>query len=89
MGYTTRRLEFTEETKKGTDFWTEGFPEGSDGKESVCSAGNPGSIPGSEKIPGGGNGCPLQYSCLENPMDTGACRAIVLGLSKGPTLLSN
>ena len=48
------------------------FPGGSDGKESVCSAGNPGSSPGSGRSPGKGNGNPLQYSCLENSMDRGA-----------------
>ena len=45
-----------------------GFPGGSDGKESACNAGDPGSIPGSGGSAGGGNGNPLQYSCLENPM---------------------
>ena len=49
-----------------------GFPASSDGKESVCNAGNPGLIPGSGRSPGGGNANPLQYSCLENPMDRGA-----------------
>ena len=48
----------------------------SDGKESSCNAGDPGSIPTSEKSPGGGNDNPLQYSCLENPMDRGAWWAI-------------
>ena len=43
-----------------------GFPGGSDGKESACSAGDLGSIPGSGRSPGEGNGNPLQYSCLEN-----------------------
>ena len=42
---------------------------GSDGKESACNAGDLGSIPGSGRSPGGGHGHPLQYSCLENPMD--------------------
>ena len=46
-----------------------GFPGGSDGKESACNAGNLGSIPGSGRSPGEGNGNPLQYSCLENSMD--------------------
>jgi len=48
---------------------------GSDGKESACNSGDirdPGSIPGSRRSPGEGNGNPLQYSCLENPMDRGA-----------------
>ena len=48
---------------------TRGFPGGSDGKASACNAGEPGSIPGLGRSPGGGNGNPLQYSCLENPMD--------------------
>ena len=42
---------------------------GSDGKESACSVGDPGSIPGLGRSPGEGNGSPLQYPCLENPMD--------------------
>ena len=46
-----------------------GFPGGSDGKESACNAGDPGSIPGSGRSPGEGNGNPLQYSCLGNLMD--------------------
>ena len=49
-----------------------GFPGGSVVKESACNAGNArdtGSIPGLERSPGGGHGNPLQYSCLENPMD--------------------
>ena len=44
---------------------------GSDSKESACNAGDPGSIPGSGRSPGVGNGNPLQYSCLENSMDRG------------------
>ena len=52
-----------------------GFPGGASGKEAVCNAGDirdTGSIPGLGRPPGGGNGNPLQYSCLENPMDRGA-----------------
>ena len=49
-----------------------GFPGGSDGKESACNAGDLGSIPELGRSPGGGRGDPLQYSCLENPMDRGA-----------------
>ena len=44
-----------------------GFPGGSDGKESTCNAGDPGSIPGSGRSPGEGNGNPLQYSSLGHP----------------------
>ena len=53
------------------------FPVGSDGKESACNAGDPGSIPGWERSPGEGNGNPLQYSCLENPMDREAQQTTV------------
>ena len=49
-----------------------GFPRVSDGKESACSAGDLGSIPGLGRSPGEGNGNPLQSSCLENPMGRGA-----------------
>ena len=58
------------------------FPSGSDGKESACYAGDPGLIPGWGRSPGEENGDPLQYSCLENPMDGGAWRAIVYGVSE-------
>ena len=51
-----------------------GFPGGSDGQQSACSAGDPRSIPGSGRSPGGGHGNPLQCSCLDNPMDRGAWR---------------
>ena len=54
-----------------------GFPGGLDDKESAYNAGDPGSVPGSGRSPGEGNGNPLQYSCLENPMDRGAWLAIV------------
>ena len=46
-----------------------GFPGGSEVKASACNAGDHGSIPGLGRSPGEGNGNPLQYSCLENPMD--------------------
>ena len=49
-----------------------GFPGHSDDKESACSAGDLGSTPGLRRLLGGGNGNPLQYSCLGNPMDRGA-----------------
>ena len=45
----------------------QGYPRGSDGKESACNVGDLGSIPGLGRAPGGGHGKPLQYSCLENP----------------------
>ena len=58
------------------------FPYSSVGKESACNAGDPGSIPGSERSPGEGNGNPLQYSCLENPTDRGAWQATVHGVAR-------
>ena len=66
-----------------------GFPGGSDGKASACNAGDPGLIPGSGRSPGEGNGNPLQYSCLENPMDREAWWAIVHGVAKNRTRLSD
>ena len=54
-----------------------GFPCNSVSKESVCYAGDPGSIPGPGRSPGKGNDNPLQYSCLENPIDRGAWWATV------------
>ena len=65
------------------------FPGGSEFKESACNAGDLGSIPGSGRSPGEGNGNPLQYSCLENPMDRGAWWATVHGVTKSRTLLSD
>ena len=52
--------------------WNLDFPGGSDGKGSAYNAGDPGSIPGSGRSPGEGNGHPLQYSCLQISMDEGA-----------------
>ena len=66
-----------------------GFPGGSDGKKSACGAGDPGLIPGSGRSPGEGNGNPLQYSCLENPMDGGAWQATAHGVAKSWTQLSD
>ena len=57
-----------------------GFPGGSEVKASDSNAGDPGSIPRSERSPGEGNVNPLQYSCLENLMDRGAWQATVLGV---------
>ena len=59
-----------------------GFPDGSAGKESACNAGNTGWIHESGRSPGEGSGNPFQYSCLENPMDRGACRSTVYGVTK-------
>ena len=65
------------------------FPGGSDGKESACNAGNPGSIPGLGRSPGEGNGYPLQYSCLKNSMDRGARWATVHGVANCRTQVSD
>ena len=64
-----------------------GFPGGSEFKASACNAGDLGSIPELEGYPGEGNGYPLQYSCLENPLDRGAWRATVPGVTKSQTRL--
>ena len=66
-----------------------GFPGGSDSKESACSAGDLGLIPGLGRSPGEGNGNPLQYCCLGNPMDKGAWWATDHGVSKNQIQLSN
>jgi len=60
----------------------------SDGEESACNMGDLSSIPGLERPPGGGNGNPLWYSCLENSMDRRAWWATVHGVAKSWTLLS-
>ena len=66
-----------------------GFAGGSDGKESACNTGDPGSIPGPGTSPWEGNGNPLQYSRLENSMDRGAWQATVYGVAKSWTWLSD
>ena len=59
-----------------------GFPGGSVSKESACNVGDPGLIPGLGRSLGEGNGNPLQYSCLQNSMDSEACQATVQGVAK-------
>ena len=66
-----------------------GFLGGSEVKASACNAGDLGSIPGSGRSPEEGNGNPLQYSCLENPMDVGAWWATVHGVAKSRIQLSD
>ena len=66
-----------------------GFPSGSVVKTPPANAEDVGSIPGSGRSPGEGNGTPLQYSCLENPMDRGAWQATVHGVAKSWTRLSD
>ena len=68
-----------------------GYPGGVSGKKFACQCRRHkrrGSIPGSGRYPGGGNGIPLQYSCLGNPMDSGAWWATVHGVTKRQTQLS-
>ena len=65
------------------------FPGGSDSKASAYNVGDPVSIPGWGKSPGEGNGNPLQYSCLENPIDGGAWWATVHGVAKSQTRLND
>ena len=64
-------------------------PRWRSGEESVCNEGDPGSIPGLGRYPGEGNGNPLQYPCLESPMDRGGWWAIVYGVAKSWTQLSD
>ena len=64
-----------------------GFPGSSEVKASACNEGDLGSIPGLGRSPGEGNGNPLHYSCLENPMDGGAWWATVHGVEKSRTWL--
>ena len=71
------------------NYFTMGFPGGSEVKASACNAGDLGSIPGLGRSPGEGNGNPLQYSCLENPMDGAAWWATVHGVTKSWTRLSD
>ena len=66
-----------------------GFPGGSDSKESACNEGDWGSILRWQRSPGEGNGNALRYSCLENPVDRGAWWAIVHGVAKSWTRLSD
>ena len=67
-----------------------GLPFGTSGKEPTCQCRDirdEGSVPGLRRSPGGGHGNPLQYSCLENPMDRGAWRATVRGVAESQTRL--
>ena len=68
-------------TEISTQVFFDDFPGGLDGKVSVYNAGDPGSVPDQEDAPGEGNGNPLQYSYLENPMVRGAWRATVHGVT--------
>ena len=63
----------------------QGFPGGSDGKESACNVGDPGLIPGSGRSPGEGHGYTFQYSCLENSVNRGDWWSTVHGVTKNQT----
>ena len=71
------------------EYTCKGFPGGSDGKEPACSSGDLGSIPELGRSPGEGNGNPLQYSGLKNPMGREAWQATVHGVEKSQTWLSH
>ena len=66
-----------------------GYPDTLNDKESACNAGDLSSISGLGRFPGDWHGNPLQYSCLENPIDRGAWQATVHGVTKSQTRLSN
>ena len=86
-----QRLNSVPDSSKMNKVHFRGFPDGSVVKNPPANAGDArdvGSIPGSESSPGVGNGNPLQYSCLENPMDGGAWWATVHGVTKSWTRLS-
>ena len=78
-----------QETMVGLEVKSCSFPGGSDVKESACSVGDPGSIPGLGRSPGEGNGNTLQYSSLENPTERGTWQATIHGVTKSWTRLSN
>ena len=70
-------------------YFLKSLPGRSDSKESACNAGDLGLIPGMGRSPGGGHGNPLQYSCLENPVDRGAWRVTVRGETESQTRLND
>ena len=72
FSFKSQRKAMPKNAQTTTQLHSSHFPGGSDGKASVYNVGDPGSIPGLGRSPGEGNGNPLQYSCLENPMDRGA-----------------
>ena len=72
MGFQTYCISLRSDINGKVLMTCKDFPGGLDGKASVYNVGDLGSIPGSGRFPGEGHGNPLQYSCLENPMDRGA-----------------
>ena len=79
--------------KSSVKLWSsiknKGFLGGSDSKGSACNTGDPGLIPWSGRSLGEGNDNPLQYTCLENFLDRGACQTIEYGVAESQTQLSN
>ena len=65
--------------------YVQGFPSGSDSKESACNVGGLGSVPGSKRSQGGGHGNPLQYFCLENPHGQRSLAGYSHGVAKSRT----
>ena len=88
LGLTMGRC-YQEYTHTHTHTHTHGLPQWCSSKESTCNAGDSVLIPGSGRSPGGRKGYPLQYSCLENPMDRGAWWATVHEVAKSQTRMSN
>ena len=86
---TTEQLHFHFKTYPNNYHKPSGSKFGSNGKESACNAEDPGAIPGLGRSPGEGNGNPLQYSSLENPMDRGTWAATVHGVTKNWTQLND
>ena len=80
-----KELEMTEKLNRSEL----NFPDGAEDKASACNGGDLGSIPGLGRSPGEGNGNPLQYSCLKNPLDRGAWWATLHGVAKSQTRLSD
>ena len=80
LGSPDRDAEREAENRNNLELSEHDCPGGSRGEESACNAGAPGTIPGSRRSPGGGNGNPLQYSCLGNLKDRRAWRATVHGV---------
>ena len=92
--YTKRKSYFVKIHTPQCSLLYQGFPGGSDGKELACSAGDLGSIPGLGRSPGGGDGNPLQSSCLllsmgTTPMDRGAWQTTIHGVAKSQAQLSD
>ena len=91
IGYTLFLLFFCPSTQGKASTGSNGhvYSMPSDGRKSVCNAGDLGSFPGLGRSSGEGNGYPVQYSCLENSKDRKAWRATVRGVTKNQTQLSN